>query len=86
MLLSPFQEAIETIVASSAMAILKEKKAKQQAETPESRWAKWRRGGIIGAAALTGGTLMAITGGIVFSISEDNLKLHLLHECLQGND
>ncbi|KAK1363507.1 Transmembrane and coiled-coil domain-containing protein 4 [Heracleum sosnowskyi] len=58
-------EAIETIVASSAMAILKERKAKQQeADTSQSRWAKWRRGGIIGAAALTGGTLMAITGGL----------------------
>lgn len=73
MMLSPFQEAIETIVASSAMAILKERNSKQQeADSSQSRWAKWRRGGIIGAAALTGGTLMAITGGIV-SISEDYL-------------
>lgn len=60
------QEAIETIVASSAMAILKEAEAKQQeAQTPKSKWAKWKRGGIIGAAAVTGGTLMAITGGIM---------------------
>ncbi|KAL8118092.1 hypothetical protein AgCh_015850 [Apium graveolens] len=58
-------EAIETIVASSAMAIMKEKKAKEQeADSSQSRWVKWRRGGIIGAAALTGGTLMAITGGL----------------------
>ncbi|XP_063937825.1 uncharacterized protein LOC108193349 isoform X4 [Daucus carota subsp. sativus] len=58
-------EAIETIVASSAMAILKERNSKQQeADSSQSRWAKWRRGGIIGAAALTGGTLMAITGGL----------------------
>ncbi|OMO84587.1 hypothetical protein COLO4_21964 [Corchorus olitorius] len=28
------------------------------------KWAKWKRRGIIGAAALTGGTLMAITGGL----------------------
>ena len=55
------------------MAILKERNSKQQeADSSQSRWAKWRRGGIIGAAALTGGTLMAITGGIV-SISEDYL-------------
>lgn len=83
-MLSPSQEAIETIVASSAMAIMKEKTAKQQeADSSQSRWVKWRRGGIIGAAALTGGTLMAITGGIVFYISEDYLTLYLQHECLQ---
>lgn len=29
----------------------------------ESNWDKLKRGGIIGASALTGGTLMAITGG-----------------------
>ncbi|KAL8091429.1 transmembrane and coiled-coil domain-containing protein STS1-like isoform X2 [Apium graveolens] len=58
-------EAIETIVATSAMAILKEAEAKQEeGETPKSKWAKWKRGGIIGAAAVTGGTLMAITGGL----------------------
>lgn len=58
-------EAIETIVATSAMAILKEEEAKQEeAQTPKSKWAKWKRGGIIGAAAVTGGTLMAITGGL----------------------
>ncbi|WOG95198.1 hypothetical protein DCAR_0414505 [Daucus carota subsp. sativus] len=58
-------EAIETIVACSAMAILKEAEAKQEeAHTPKSKWAKWKRGGIIGAAAVTGGTLMAITGGL----------------------
>ena len=63
------QEAIETIVACSAMAILKEAEAKQEeAHTPKSKWAKWKRGGIIGAAAVTGGTLMAITGGIMLSL------------------
>lgn len=63
------QEAIETIVASSAMAILKQEEAKEEAaENPQSSAAKWKRGGIIGAAALTGGTLMAITGGTRLSI------------------
>lgn len=51
------------------MAILKEAEAKQEeAQTPKSKWAKWKRGGIIGAAAVTGGTLMAITGGIMLSL------------------
>ncbi|KAI3722848.1 hypothetical protein L2E82_33979 [Cichorium intybus] len=57
-------EAIEIIVALSAMAVLKEEEAKEEEQAPKSMWAKWRRGGIIGAAALTGGTLMAITGGL----------------------
>ncbi|KAL4577692.1 hypothetical protein LXL04_013803 [Taraxacum kok-saghyz] len=57
-------EAIEIIVACSAMAVLKEEEAKEEDQAPKSVWAKWRRGGIIGAAALTGGTLMAITGGL----------------------
>ncbi|CAH1437202.1 unnamed protein product [Lactuca virosa] len=57
-------EAIEIIVALSAMAILKQEEAKEEEQAPKSMWAKWRRGGIIGAAALTGGTLMAITGGL----------------------
>ncbi|XP_021605478.1 transmembrane and coiled-coil domain-containing protein 4 isoform X2 [Manihot esculenta] len=58
-------EAIETTVAWSAMATAKEEAAKEEAsQSTESKWAKWRRGGIIGAAAITGGTLMAITGGL----------------------
>ncbi|GAV75906.1 DUF726 domain-containing protein [Cephalotus follicularis] len=58
-------EAIETIVACSAMALAKEEEAKQdEAQSPKSKWAKWKRGGIIGAAAITGGTLLAITGGL----------------------
>ncbi|EPS66741.1 hypothetical protein M569_08033, partial [Genlisea aurea] len=56
-------EAIETIVACSAMALLKEEESKA-VESKESTWSKWKRGGIIGAAALTGGTLMAVTGGL----------------------
>lgn len=30
----------------------------------ESSWANWKRGGVIGAAALGGGAVMAITGGM----------------------
>ncbi|CAL0311475.1 unnamed protein product [Lupinus luteus] len=58
-------EAIETILASSAMAFVKEQESnKEETQSKESSWDKWKRGGIIGAAALTGGALMAITGGL----------------------
>ncbi|CAJ2646515.1 probable lipase MIL1 isoform X2 [Trifolium pratense] len=58
-------EAVEMIVSSSAMAIVKEQESnKEETQSKESGWAKWKRSGIIGAAALTGGTLMAITGGL----------------------
>ncbi|KAL2240145.1 transmembrane and coiled-coil domain-containing protein 4-like [Sesamum indicum] len=57
-------EAIETMIACSVMALLKVDSSKEVAGSPESSWAKLKRGGIIGAAALTGGALMAITGGL----------------------
>ncbi|KAK7360150.1 hypothetical protein VNO77_02129 [Canavalia gladiata] len=58
-------EAIETMVACSAMAFIKEQESKkEESQSKESKWAKLKRGGIIGAAALTGGTLLAITGGL----------------------
>nr|XP_009789382.1 PREDICTED: transmembrane and coiled-coil domain-containing protein 4-like isoform X2 [Nicotiana sylvestris] len=57
-------EAIETTVACSAMALLKEEESKEQSRSPKSSWAKWKRRGIIGAAAVTGGTLLAVTGGL----------------------
>ncbi|XP_044470373.1 probable lipase MIL1 isoform X3 [Mangifera indica] len=57
-------EAIEMMVACSAMALRKAEESKEESSSPKSKWAKWKRGGIIGAAALTGGTLMAITGGL----------------------
>ncbi|KAK7367334.1 hypothetical protein VNO80_09343 [Phaseolus coccineus] len=58
-------EAIETIVASTAMAFIREQESsKEETQSKEGKWDKWKRGGIIGAAALTGGTLMAITGGL----------------------
>lgn len=50
------------------MALAKEKETKEEeTSSPKNSWEKWKRGGIIGAAALTGGTLMAITGGIRFN-------------------
>ncbi|KAL5754516.1 hypothetical protein ACOSP7_022736 [Xanthoceras sorbifolium] len=58
-------EAIETMVACSAMAVKKAEESKdEETKSKGSKWAKWKRGGIIGAAALTGGALMAITGGL----------------------
>ncbi|XP_010061018.2 transmembrane and coiled-coil domain-containing protein 4 [Eucalyptus grandis] len=58
-------EALEMIVACSMMSSLKAEGAKEEdTEVAENRWAKWKRGGIIGAAALGGGALMAITGGL----------------------
>ncbi|KAK7262925.1 hypothetical protein RJT34_30506 [Clitoria ternatea] len=58
-------EAIETMVACTAMTFIKEQESKkEETQSKESKWAKLKRGGIIGAAALTGGTLLAITGGL----------------------
>ncbi|KAJ0964243.1 hypothetical protein J5N97_029365 [Dioscorea zingiberensis] len=58
-------EAMEIMVACSAMAAAKEEEIQsQESESEKSKWSKWKRGGIIGAAALTGGTLLAITGGL----------------------
>ncbi|KAF5185122.1 transmembrane and coiled-coil domain-containing protein [Thalictrum thalictroides] len=58
-------EAMEVMVACSVMALLKNEEEKgNEIKSSESTWASWKRGGIIGAAALTGGTLMAVTGGL----------------------
>lgn len=56
---------MEQMVAYMAMAAQKEKEERHvnDEEVAGSRWEQWKRGGIIGAAALTGGTLLAITGG-----------------------
>lgn len=55
---------MEVMVACSAMAAAKEQEQEQRENaSPKSKWEKWKRGGIIGAAALTGGALLAITGG-----------------------
>ncbi|KAG6383735.1 hypothetical protein SASPL_156500 [Salvia splendens] len=48
-------EAIEIMVACTAMAILKEEESKEEGNSADTSWEKWKRGGIIGAAALTGG-------------------------------
>ena len=56
------------MAACSAMALQKSgDKGEEESLSPESEWDKWKRGGIVGAAALTGGTLMAITGGTLSS-------------------
>ncbi|XP_048335113.2 uncharacterized protein LOC107424393 isoform X3 [Ziziphus jujuba] len=58
-------EAIETMVACSAMAIAKgEESNEEESKSSGKKWDKWKRGGIIGAAAITGGALLAITGGL----------------------
>lgn len=54
---------MEVIVACSAVATVKEGEEVKETDFNESRWSKWKRGGIIGAAALTGGALLAVTGG-----------------------
>lgn len=55
---------MEIMVACTAMAISKQEGVQgDEAESDDNSWSKWKRGSIIGAAALTGGTLMAITGG-----------------------
>lgn len=58
-------EAMEVIVASSVMALVKNgEKKEEEFKSSEDSWSNWTRGGIIGAAAITGGTLMAVTGGL----------------------
>ncbi|ESQ50651.1 hypothetical protein EUTSA_v10022586mg [Eutrema salsugineum] len=58
-------EGVETMAACSAMALQKSIENKEEESlSPNSEWDNWKRGGIVGAAALTGGTLMAITGGL----------------------
>ncbi|KAK9129719.1 hypothetical protein Sjap_010206 [Stephania japonica] len=58
-------EAMEVMVAYSAMALMKEEESKEDGtKSTDSKWLRWKRGGIIGAAALTGGALLAITGGL----------------------
>ncbi|KAG9442924.1 hypothetical protein H6P81_018778 [Aristolochia fimbriata] len=57
-------EAMEVIVATAAVAVKEGGSKTKDADQTESTWSSWKRGGIIGAAALTGGTLLAITGGL----------------------
>lgn len=55
---------MEVMVACSFMASIKEVTDDNKTKTSEISWEDMKRGGLIGAAALTGGTLMAITGGM----------------------
>lgn len=52
---------MEIMVASSLMVPLKKEGSE---EDEKSTTGGWKRGGMIGAAALTGGSLMALTGGM----------------------
>ncbi|KAJ8451956.1 hypothetical protein Cgig2_007439 [Carnegiea gigantea] len=57
--------AMEVMIASSVMALAKEEELKiEESKSEGGSLEKWKRGGIIGAAAVTGGALMAITGGL----------------------
>ncbi|KAI4321627.1 hypothetical protein MLD38_034989 [Melastoma candidum] len=56
-------EALETIVALSSPPKEKGRTEEESGES-ESSWMNWKRGGVIGAAALGGGAVMAITGGL----------------------
>ncbi|XP_038974736.1 transmembrane and coiled-coil domain-containing protein 4-like [Phoenix dactylifera] len=56
-------EAMEIMVACSAMTAAKEVQS-EECESTDNSWSGWKRSGIIGAAALAGGTLLAISGGL----------------------
>nr|CAD1821423.1 unnamed protein product [Ananas comosus var. bracteatus] len=57
-------EAMEIMLACSAIAAAKEALQSEGCQSEESSWSRWKRGGIIGAAALTGGAMLAISGGL----------------------
>ncbi|XP_045804152.1 transmembrane and coiled-coil domain-containing protein 4-like isoform X1 [Trifolium pratense] len=58
-------EAMESMVAFSLMESASKAGDKEdESMASETSWDKWKRGGIVGAAAVTGGTIMAITGGL----------------------
>lgn len=57
------QEAMEIMVAYSFMDSIKGVNDDGR-KTSEVNWDKWKRGGVIGAAALAGGTVLAISGGM----------------------
>lgn len=52
------------MVSSSIMSSMEEDLKREETKSQQNSWANWKRGGIIGAAALTGGTLLAVTGGM----------------------
>ena len=53
---------MEILVAYATIAAQEDKEENKEKEN-ETNWAKWKRGGLIGAAAVTGGALLAFTGG-----------------------
>ncbi|GAU34912.1 hypothetical protein TSUD_312430 [Trifolium subterraneum] len=56
---------MESMVAFSLMeSASKAGDKEEESMASETSWDKWKRGGIVGAAAVTGGTIMAITGGL----------------------
>jgi len=58
------------MVACSAMAFIQAQESKkEETQSKETKWTKLKRGGIIGAAAITGGALLAITGGMEIMLS-----------------
>jgi len=59
---------MESMVAYSIMESLSKAGEKEESIVSETSWDKWKRGGIVGAAAVTGGTIMAITGGMYLHI------------------
>jgi hypothetical protein len=60
-----FQVNLELMVAHMAMAAQKEREQSHHddEEVAKSRWQRLKRGSLIGGAAVTGGLLLAITGG-----------------------
>ncbi|KAL5189545.1 hypothetical protein HKD37_04G009221 [Glycine soja] len=45
-------------------SVSKEGAKEEESVGSETSWDKWKRGGIIGVAAVTGRTIMVITGGL----------------------
>ncbi|CAN1196795.1 Uncharacterized membrane protein F35D11.3 [Linum perenne] len=56
-------EAMEAMVSCTLMELLA-KASEGDKQVSEGTWDKYKRGGMVGAAALTGGALMAVTGGL----------------------
>ncbi|KAK4778460.1 hypothetical protein SAY86_005988 [Trapa natans] len=58
-------EALEIMVSCSVMTSIEAKNDREEeGRATGTTWDKWKRNTLVGAAALTGGTLMAITGGL----------------------
>ena len=55
---------MESVVAFSVMNSVSKGAKEEESVGSETSWDKWKRGGIIGVAAVTGRTIMVITGGM----------------------